>query len=140
MKKKFLAVLLAGAMTVSMLGGCDGPTGNNDKDGGGAGTAGGNTTADADGGGVGSETQAAGSIDSGTAGNPGTSTAGVNSEKSDETLTTVFGDEPASLLVEGTAGSNSTTIRMLLGDRLLDYDDEKGEFTGALLETWGNRG
>lgn len=30
----------------------------------------------------------------------------------------------------------STPIRMLIGDRLLDYDAEAGEFSGALLESW----
>ena len=59
-----------------------------------------------------------------------------NTEKSDETLTIVLGGEPASLLVESTAGAMSTPIRMLIGDRLLDYDQETGEFTGMLLESW----
>lgn len=64
------------------------------------------------------------------------STAAANTTKTDETLTIVLPGEPDSLIVESTAGSNSTPVRMLIGDRLLDYNDATGEFTGVLLESW----
>lgn len=62
-------------------------------------------------------------------------TAG-NTTKSDETLRIVLPGEPASLMNEMTAGSNSTYIRSLFADRLLNYDESTGEFGPYLVETW----
>lgn len=121
MKRKLVAVVLTFVMAASLLVGCGGDaqkSGNEEQ--------GSNEEQS------GNEAQNSGNesvID-----NQGELEA--NEEKSDETLTIVLGGEPASLLVESTAGAMSTPIRMLMGDRLLDYDDETGEFVGAILESW----
>lgn len=59
-----------------------------------------------------------------------------NTEKSDETLRIVLAGEPASLMNEMTAGTFSTYIRSLFSDRLLNYDESTGEFSGYLVESW----
>ena len=121
MKQKILAGFLAAAMAVSLCAGCGGNTGTGTTD-----TGNGGSSASA---GEGQEQSAADTLAAALNSAP-------NTVKSDETLTVVLGGEPASLLVESTAGAMSTPIRMLIGDRLLDYDDETGEFTGMLLESW----
>lgn len=125
MKRRILAALLSAAMVTSLLAACGSDSSNS-----GSSAAGSGQSAVTDG--------AASEADQGDSGGGlgNAQAAAPNTEKSDETLTVVLGGEPASLLVESTAGAMSTPIRMLVGDRLLDYDKETGEFTGMLLESW----
>lgn len=130
MKRKMLAAFLAAAMAASWLTACGG-NGNSGNVGSEGGSDSKTNVTDS-----GSSQEADGTGNAQILEQGAGTSVKPNTEKSDETLTVVLGGEPASLLVESTAGAMSTPIRMLIGDRLLDYDEETGEFTGELLESW----